>query len=463
MALLLLISSCFSLFLWTLPFFHFLFFNLFFEPFCKNLSLLLFISCFFFSFSVFFGLFLSHLFSFFVVYILFVNIVFSESSSFKCVYFPSFFDSLFWSLGFDPFFLRNNLCLSSVISLFLVLSLVHHFLFSSHKKTILFFVRLVFLFLFLYLNNKLSPSSFLFFLLFFLNSLSVFNISFFSLFLEFLFFFPFFSISLFPLVHSSHSSPSPFLFVFLFFFRHHSLRFVISFSLYLSFLGPFFSLSLLFLVISLLLCSPFVSLFPSLSFATMPIFLSPPLFVISFFFSTAFFLYRLLCPTSHFRHLRCFQYLRFVMFLVSSTSFFSFCLCPFPFSFSPFFWSLLIFHHFLSFSLFLSPPHFSPSSSPSLMISPSAFSFSLFPFSLSFFFVRKKSCSSTLFFLFLCFSWAHFSLAPLFWCHFPATPSFLISFFLAAFCSILFLEISCGILICHLFFVCLSLKRIFVT
>ena len=126
--------------------------NLFFELLCQNLSLLLF-SLVFFSFSVFFCL-LSLVCSFLVVYRLFVNIVFSESSSFESVSFPSFFDSLFWSLCFDPCFLRNShLCLSSVLFISGPLSR-SSFSFSSHKNFSLF--HSVRLFVSLRTRNKLS-------------------------------------------------------------------------------------------------------------------------------------------------------------------------------------------------------------------------------------------------------------------------------------------------------------------
>ena len=85
-----LLLSCFTL----NPFlFQFLFFNLFFNSFVATCYSFLFISCCCF-FCVSFCLF-SCLVSFFVVFIRLVNIVFSESSSFKCVSFPTFFDSLF--------------------------------------------------------------------------------------------------------------------------------------------------------------------------------------------------------------------------------------------------------------------------------------------------------------------------------------------------------------------------------
>ena len=88
LALLLLISSCFLLFSEL-----FLFFNLFFELLCKNLSLLLFSLVSFFVFCVYVSFVVSRL--FFCCLQDFVNIVLSDSSSFKCVSFPSFFDSLF--------------------------------------------------------------------------------------------------------------------------------------------------------------------------------------------------------------------------------------------------------------------------------------------------------------------------------------------------------------------------------
>ena len=128
----------------------------FFELLCRNLLLFLFISCFFKCVSFFLS-FLSFVLFFGVVYIFFVNIVFSESSSFKCVSFLSFFDSLFWSLCFDPFvlislFLRNNYrCLSSVVSFFLVLFLVHHFFLPQNFS--FFYIPFVCLFLFLNKNK----------------------------------------------------------------------------------------------------------------------------------------------------------------------------------------------------------------------------------------------------------------------------------------------------------------------
>ena len=96
----------------------FLFFHLFLELFSKNLSLLLFISCFFFSFSVFFCLLSPVCSLFFCLHTFCEHRFFSESSSFKCVSFPCFFDSLFWSLCFDPFFWEIIIVVSVLLSPF---------------------------------------------------------------------------------------------------------------------------------------------------------------------------------------------------------------------------------------------------------------------------------------------------------------------------------------------------------
>ena len=120
-------------------FFHFLFFNLFLNSFVKTCHSFCLSLVPFFAF-VFFCLFSPVCSLFFVVYMLFVNIVFSESSSFESVSFPSFFDSLFWSLCFDPFwfFWEIIIFVSVLSSLFLVLFLVHHFLFPPTKLFSLF-------------------------------------------------------------------------------------------------------------------------------------------------------------------------------------------------------------------------------------------------------------------------------------------------------------------------------------
>ena len=98
-------SSCFSsssldlllLFSFSLKssFSTFLFCHLCSELLCKNLSLLLLFSCSFFRFLCFSVFSLPFVLFFLLFTDFFVNIVLSESSSFKCVSFPSFFDSLF--------------------------------------------------------------------------------------------------------------------------------------------------------------------------------------------------------------------------------------------------------------------------------------------------------------------------------------------------------------------------------
>ena len=107
---------------------NFLFCDEFFNSFVKTCHSFCFslVSC---SFSVLFCL-LSRFCSPVVVYILFVNVILSESSAFKSVSFPSFFDSLFWSV---------------LSSLFRVLFLVHHFFFLPQNFS-LFFIPFVCLF-----------------------------------------------------------------------------------------------------------------------------------------------------------------------------------------------------------------------------------------------------------------------------------------------------------------------------
>ena len=287
---------------------------------------------------------------------------FSESSSFKCVCLSEFFRllvliPLFWSLCVS-FFLETIIVVSVLFFFPLFLFLVHFFFISTQKTILFFWYVWFFFFLFLYLNNKLSPSSF-FFLSFFELSLSVFNISFFSLFFEFIFL-SFVLYLFFPLVHSSHSSPSPF--ICFSFFRQHSLRFVTSFSLF--FLELFFFISVVF---SYLLVVMFTLLYFLLS-------LFLPLRLFSFISSTfhclpfsllPFFVCRLLSPS--------------LIFGISFVFSISVLLCS---SFPPPPFALVCHHLLFCPSFFLSPPLFSPSFSPSLVISPSAFSFSLFPFSL---------------------------------------------------------------------------------
>ena len=238
-ALPLLVSSCLFSFSLNTSFFSTSSSSIYFlNSFCKNLLLLFVHLLFPFSFSVFFCLFVSVC-SLFCWTYFFVKIVLSESSSFKCVSFPSFFDSLFWSLCFDPFyfFLRNNhRCLSSFIFSTLFLFLVHFF-FVLTLKTILFFGTFGFSFFVSVPEQQTISILFLFFLFFFLNSLCLQHFFLQSLF-WISFFFPFFYISFF-LLFINLILLLLLLFVSLC-FRHHSLRFVISFSLYLFFLDLFF-------------------------------------------------------------------------------------------------------------------------------------------------------------------------------------------------------------------------------
>ena len=270
----------------------------------------------FFRFSVFFCL-LSRLFSLFIVYIFFVNIVFSESSSFKCVSFLSFFDSLFWSLCFDPFvFFETIIVVSVLFSFFLVLILVYHFLSPPTKLFSLF--HSVRLFVSLRTKNWLSfhhccifhfdhfldhifcffvsfSFSFFFLRVFFILFVCLSYVFLLSLFL-FFFSVPFFS--LFPLVHSTHSTHSslfPFyLFLLstsLFLFRSFFFSSAFFLSIYFS-RSPFmfsaflyllcFSLSIGFVSLSSLFCFfiSFLSFFkihfallPSLPLSILPAFL----------------------------------------------------------------------------------------------------------------------------------------------------------------------------------------------
>ena len=88
------ITSCSPVFP-ELFLFHFLFFYCF-ELLCRNLLLLfLFIFCSFFRVSLFFLSFLSFVLPFCCLHTFCEHRFFSESSSFKCVSFLSFFDSLF--------------------------------------------------------------------------------------------------------------------------------------------------------------------------------------------------------------------------------------------------------------------------------------------------------------------------------------------------------------------------------
>ena len=314
------------------------------------------------------------------------------------------FDPFVWSL-----FFWEIIIFVSVLSSFFWSSFSCHLFFSGPLSCPLFLYHhtknfsLVwyvwfFFFLFLYLNNKLSPSSFSFFFLV-LHSLSVFNISFFSLFFWISFFFPFFFFSFFLLF--IHLILLLLLSFVLLCFRHHSLRFVISFSLSTF----FFFISVVFSFLLVVMFTLF-SLFPSLSFCHYAYFpLSPPLFVVSFF------LYCFFLPpslsVSYFRYLRCFQYLRFLMFLCSSTSFSLFCLCPFHFSFSPSFPGLFFFFSpsfFFVVLLFLSPPFFCAKKNMFLHL---IFPFSLISFSIfwtfSFGFFVVLSVFYRFFPIFFCF------------------------------------------------------------
>ena len=269
-------SPVFSELFFPPSFLQFVVLNSFVET-CHSFCLSLvsfFVLCVFLSFSLPFVLFL-------VVYILFVNIVFSESSSFKCVSFPSFFDSLF-----DPIVLRNNYCcLSSVISFFLVLFLVHHFLFPPTKLFSLFHSVRLFLFL-----NK----NYLFFSVV-VSSMLTTSWTPFSVFVSF-------SLSFF------------FLRVFLILFVCLSYFFLLYGFLYFFSVPFFYIFSLLFitLILLLLLLDLFSFLFDNTFFDSLSLFFFLLPFSISHFFSSCF---------SHgFCLLLGFFYLRFF------TSFFHNCL-----------------------------------------------------------------------------------------------------------------------------------------
>ena len=293
--------------------------------------------------------------------------------------FQVFFNSLFWSLWF--FLGNNHRCLSSFLFLFLFFV---HFFFISTQKTLLFFGTFGFLFLFLYLNNKLSPSSFSFFFLFFELSLlqnfflqSLFWIS---------FFFPFFSFFRFPFVHSSHSSPSPFLFVFPSFFFDITLFVSLFHFLSIFFSRPFFLHLCCFYLSPCCHDHPFFSISFSL-FLPLRLFCFTSSTFRCLFFSLLFFSLPPFLSISYFRYLRCFQYLGFVMFLFSSTSFFSsFASVPFLFFLSFVSWSLLFFtiFFFLSFSfwvhLFFCAKKCSSTLFPLSLISFSIFELFLFVF-----------------------------------------------------------------------------------
>ena len=356
--------------------------------------LFLFVFCVFLSF-------LSRLFSFFCCLHTFCEHRLFRIVFFEVCVFSQFFDSLFWSLWF---FLRNNhRCLSSFIFSPLFLFLVHFFLYlHSPEKLFSFLVRLVFSFFVSLPEQQTISFLFLFFLSFFELSLSLQHFFLQSLF-WISFFFPFFLYLFFPLVHSSHSSPSPFIcFFFCFSTSLSSFRYFI-FSLSLFFSTFFFSISVVFsyllddmftffslflsLFLPLRLFSFISSTFRCLPFSLLPFFSLPPSLSIS-----------------HFRYLRCFQYLRFVMFLH------------------------LLFLFFVSVPfLFLSLLRFLVS-----FFSPSSFFWS-FSFWVHLFFCKKK-----ILFLHLMF---------------PLSLFFLSSLFLT------FLEISIGILIYHLFS-CLSPSRL---
>ena len=75
----------------------------FWNSFCKNLSLLLFSLVPFFEYFFVRLSFLSRLFSFFLLFTYFLWTSSGQNRLLLSVSFPSFFDSLFWSLSFDPF------------------------------------------------------------------------------------------------------------------------------------------------------------------------------------------------------------------------------------------------------------------------------------------------------------------------------------------------------------------------
>ena len=135
----------------------------------------------------------------------------------------------------------------------------------------------------------------------------------------------------------------------------------------------------------------FFSLFPSLSlFATTPVFLYLLHFSLSPFFLYCLFLYRLLSPSLIFGISVVFSISVLLCSSFPPPPFSVFCLCPFPFSFSPLFLGLFFFHH-----LFFCPSLFET----------------------TFFLCIKKHapppCFSSLSLFFL----SSFSLAPLFWCN----------------------------------------------
>ena len=260
-------------------------------PFCSSLVSFFYVSLFFCLFSCLVS---------FLLFPYFLWTSFFQNRLLSSVSFLSFFGSLFWSL----FFLRNNhRCLSSFISFFVVLFLVHHFsflpqnfslffipfvCFSSWTKNYLFVLHCcMFHFdhfldtIFCFLSLTLSLFSFFVFSWY---SVFVFHMSFYCL-CFFSFFLCHFSLSLF----SSCSLLSFFSFsFFLFFFDithfvSSSLFSVRPFSLYLFFLDFRFSVSLLFfsyllVVIFRFALSPvFIPFFCLFSFFCCFISLLPPL------------------------------------------------------------------------------------------------------------------------------------------------------------------------------------------